>query len=395
MIRIKKRKFKISTEDILWFLILIFYFESQYLARFSILSTLYTGGKLLSIGFILFHIRKFHFNSIMAVIFLEEVALWISTLLAGALMMSVSTQVISVTAFIIVIDIMLKEDTKRCIRILYTIMALLIYINVLSMLFFPNGLYTVTGVVGTRKYYFLGHQNSLGLYATIAIALGEFRLEIEDEDKFNLSRLIFLEIVSLFYILRVWSVISLLSVAGIIAITFFNRLNKKGWHLSLVWSLVFNAVIFIVFVALQNFEMISSFLEEVLNREATLSGRTTVWAIALKYFLNNPIWGVGQGKGYEIFGFATTHNRYVNTIFTGGLIGISLLVILLVAICRRLKNSKESMTKILIAYFTIFLFIIQGETFDDILFYLMFIFVCNVQYLVKAKKIYRENPHIV
>lgn len=395
MIRIKKRKFKISTEDILWFLILIFYFESQYLARFSILSTLYTGGKLLSIGFILFHIRKFHFNSIMAVIFLEEVALWISTLLAGASMMSVSTQVISVTAFIIVIDIMLKEDTKRCIRILYTIMALLIYINVLSMLFFPNGLYTVTGVVGTRKYYFLGHQNSLGLYATIAIALGEFRLEIEDEDKFNLSRLIFLEIVSLFYILRVWSVISLLSVAGIIAITFFNRLNKKGWHLSLVWSLVFNAVIFIVFVALQNFEMISSFLEEVLNREATLSGRTTVWAIALKYFLNNPIWGVGQGKGYEIFGFATTHNRYVNTIFTGGLIGISLLVILLVAICRRLKNSKESMTKILIAYFTIFLFIIQGETFDDILFYLMFIFVCNVQYLVKAKKIYRENPHIV
>ncbi len=395
MIRIKKRKFKISIKDIAWFLILIFYFESPYLARFSILNTLYTVGKFISIGFILLHIRKFHFNAIMAVIVLQEVALWISTLLAGSSMMFVSTQVISVTAFIIVIDIMLKEDTKRCIRILYIIMTLLIYINVLSMLLFPNGLYTATGVVGTKKYYFLGHQNSLGLYAMIAIALGEFRLETEDEDKFNLARLIFLEVVSLFYILRVWSVVSLLSVAGIIAITFFNRLSKKGWHLPLVWSLILNAVIFIVFVVLQNLQMIVPFLEGVLNREVTLSGRTTVWSIALKYFLNNPIWGVGQGKGYEIFGFATTHNRYVNTIFTGGLIGIALFAILLVIICRRLKSSKESMMEILIAYFTILFVIIQGETFDDILFYLMFIFVSNVQHLVMAKKICRKKPHIV
>lgn len=395
MIRIKKEKLKISTKDILYFLVLIFYFESPYLERFSILNTLYAVGKLISVGFILLHIRRFQFNSIMAVIVLEEITLWISTLLAGSSMMAVSIQVISVTAFVVVIDIMLKEDTKRCIRILYTIVSLLIFVNVLTMLFFPDGLYTATGIVGTKKYYFLGHQNSLGLYAMIAIALGEFRLEIEEEDEFKLSKLIFLEIVSLFYILRVWSVISLLSVAGIIAITFFNRLSKKGWHFPLAWSLIFNVVIFIVFVVIQNFQMLAPFLEGVLNREVTLSGRTTVWTMALKYFFKSPIWGVGQGKGYEIFGFATTHNRYMNTLFTGGLIGIFPFVILLIIICRRLKNSTESMAKILIAYFTILLFIIQGETFDDILFYMMFMFAGNVQYLVKAKKIYRKNPHIV
>ena len=300
-------------------------------------------------------------------------------------MSSVTTQFVSVTAFIIIISIMLKKDAVRCIRVLYRIMALLIYINVISMLLFPDGLYTATGVVGTKKYYFLGHQNSLGLYSTIAIALGEFRLQTEKKEKFRLRNLIILEAISLFYIIRVWSVISFISVAGIIAIIFYNRMSKKGWRISLVWSLCMNIVIFVLFVIMQNLQIFSTFLQKFLNREMTLSGRTPVWAMAFNSFLQRPIWGVGQGKGYEMFGFATTHNRYLNTMFTGGLVGFILFAALLILICRKLKSSKETMTQILIAYFTVLLVIIQGETFDDILFFLLFIFVGNIQYLCQAK----------
>ena len=385
MIKTVENRIHIDKKDIIWLLILICYFESPYLTRFTVMDTVYTTAKILSIGFILVHLKEIRFNPIMALIILIELALWVSTFIAGLSMRSVTTQFISVTAFIIIIYIKQKKNTARCIRVLYRTMALLIYINVISMLLFPDGLYNMTGVVGEKKYYFLGHQNSLGLYSTIAITLGELRLQIEKKEKFSLKNLIIIEGISLFYIVRVWSVISFISVAGIISITFYNRMSKKGWRISLIWSLCINIVIFIVFVIMQNLQIFSIFLQKFFDRDMTLSGRTIVWRMAFNSFLQNPIWGVGQGKGYEMFGYATTHNRYLNTMFTGGLVSFILFAALLILTYRKLKSSKETISQILIAYFSVLLVIIQGETFDDILFFLLFIFVGNIQYLRQAK----------
>lgn len=385
-IKTSKKTKVISARDFLWFIILICYLESPYLSRFQFMDILYTVGKLFSVGFILLHIKKIRFNLVMVVIILLETALWISTLRAGTPLGSVSKQVISVTAFIFIIDIMLKEDAKRCIRVLYIIMELLIYTNVVSMLLFPNGLYHPLAVAGTKKYYFLGHQNAMGLYSTIAIVLGEFRLQVDEDENYKFRRLIFLEAVSIFYVIRVWSVTSLLSVTCIIIINFYNRISKKGWRVSLALSLVLNVLIFILVVLMQNLYFFSSFLQTVLRREVTLSGRTRLWSRAFSVFLQEPVWGVGQGQGNEIFGFATTHNRYMNTLFTGGIVGIVLFAILLILICKKLNNTKENVTRILISYFTVLLIIIQGETFDDILFYLMFVVACNIQCLRRTKK---------
>ena len=147
-----------------------------------------------------------------------------------------------------------------------------------------------------------------------------------------------------------------------------------------------NVLIFILVVLMQNLYFFSSFLQTVLRREVTLSGRTRLWSRAFSVFLQEPVWGVGQGQGNEIFGFATTHNRYMNTLFTGGIVGIVLFAILLILICKKLNNTKENVTRILISYFTVLLIIIQGETFDDILFYLMFVVACNIQCLRRTKK---------
>lgn len=272
----------------------------------------------------------------------------------------------------------------------------MIYINVLSMILYPSGLYTIDGIVGTKKYYFLGQQNSMGLYSMIAIVLGELRLKIDRDKKYRLGSLWFLEAVSIFYILKVWSVISLVSVGGVIAITTYNRMSKKGWHIPLTWSLILNGIIFSLFVVGQNLMIFADFFEKYLHREITLSGRTNIWATAIRIFIQEPIWGVGLGKGNDLFGFATTHNRYLNTLFTSGLVGFVLFVMLLIWLCAKLKDSKESIAKIFIAYFTILLVTIQGETFDNILFYLMFIFVNNL-YLIREKSqcaIIRHNEGV-
>lgn len=385
-IKTSKKTKTISTKDFLWFIILVCFLESPYLSRFQPADIFYTAGKILSVGYILLHLKKIRFHPVMAIIILLEAALWFSTLRAGTSLAVVSKQVINVTAFIFVIDIMLREDAKRCIRVLYIIMELLIYMNVISMLIFPNGLYHPSEVSGIKKYYFLGHQNAMGLYSTIAIVLGEFRLQMDRDENYKFSRLIFLEAVSIFYVIKVWSVTSLLSVGGIIVIHLYNRISKKGWRISLIWSLILNVLIFVLVVVMQNLQFFSSFLQTVLRREVTLSGRTRLWSRAFSVFLKEPVWGVGQGQGNDMFGFATTHNRYMNTLFTGGIVGIVLFAMLLILICKKLKETKENIVRILISYFTILFIIIQGETFDDILFYLMFIVACNIQCLRRIKK---------
>lgn len=384
-IRAGKERGIISIKDIMWFLMLICYFESQYLGRFQGINTLYVMGKVLSIGFILVHCKKFYPNTTIIIVVLMEAALWVSTLRAGTEMVSVTTHFISVTAFIIIIDLMMKEDAERCVRILYTVMVLLIYINVISMLLFPDGLYTLYGFVGKKKYYFLGHQNQMGLYVIVAVALGEIRLEMENENTFKLSKLIILEMISLFYIVRVWSAVSLLSVLGIIALTHFNRLSKKGWRISLLWSFGLNILAFVLFVILQRLQIFSQFFQRFLRRDITLSGRTTAWTLAIRAYRKSPVWGVGEGKGFEVFGFETAHNRYLNTLFTGGLVGFVLFMLLLIVMCMKLRYLKESMARILIIYFTIALIMVQGETYGDTLFYLMFIVASNIQYLHSAK----------
>ena len=122
-------RIRVNKRDIIWFLILICYFESPYLSRFTVMDTVYTIAKILSLGFILVHLKDIHFNSIMTLIILIELSLWVSTLIAGSSMSSVTTHFVSVTAFIIIISIMLKKDAVRCIRVLYRIMALLILLT--------------------------------------------------------------------------------------------------------------------------------------------------------------------------------------------------------------------------------------------------------------------------
>lgn len=380
----RNMKITISKRTILWFLILICYIESPYLVRFQIIDICYSIGKIISISFIMFKLKKVRLNFFTSIIMLIEVLLWFSTFRTGSGLVTATNQVFSVIAFTIIVDIMPRENMQRCIYVLYLIFSLMIYINVLSMILYPDGLYTVAGIVGTKKYYFLGQQNSMGLYSMIAIVLGELRLKVDKSRRYKLGNLLFLEAISIFYIITVWSVTSLFSVGGLIAINTYNRMSNKGWSISLIWNLILNGLIFSLFVVGQNLRIFATFFEKYLHREITLSGRTNIWAVAIKVFEQEPIWGVGLGKGKDLFGFATTHNRYLNTLFTSGLVGFVLFIMLLIWLCVKLKDSKESIAKIFIAYFTILLITIQGETFDNNLFYLMFIFVNNL-YLIRKQ----------
>lgn len=379
-----------SKKEICWFFVLLCFFESPYLERFSYINLLFNGMKILSVLYVISCFRHIKIDGMFTLIMTSEIASWFSTLIMRSPMITMTFEVFSVALFCLTVNLMVREDAKTCIRVLCIIFELLVYINFFSMLFFPNGLYIPSNylTVGTRKYYFLGHQNAMAIYSVVAITLQNLRIQMEITEKQRTKgkrRRIALAFVSIYYSIRVWSVISILSTIGILSFLAFEELSNHGFRISLIWSIIANIFLFFSIAVLQNFNIFSKIIMGIFNREATLSGRTRIWSLAFNAFLQSPLWGVGKGQGIALFGLPTAHNRYMNTLFTSGIIGMFFLLMILFCLHKKLQNTDEKIVRIFLIFFTILLLAMQGETYEGYPFYMMIILGYNSLPIIEQK----------
>ena len=85
---------------------------------------------------------------------------------------------------------------------------------------------------------------------------------------------------------------------------------------------------------------LSQMFFSAIGRDSTFTGRTSIWATGLQIVAANPVWGVGfqeavAHKGVEIRHF---HNGYLDLAVRGGVMGLSLLLmVLMFAITRALR----------------------------------------------------------
>ena len=81
---------------------------------------------------------------------------------------------------------------------------------------------------------------------------------------------------------------------------------------------------------------------DFLNRDDTLTGRSTIWAFLVPYAIENPILGHGYGgfwtSDMRNSGYYPGHNGYLETILGTGFIGLILLSTFFVANCRVLHK---------------------------------------------------------
>ena len=378
---------EVSKKRLIWFAVLFWYFEMEYLSTISIINRTYTALKLLGIIFLLLNIKRISLNKMFLAISAIEISVWFSTFRMGTPISSTTMAVFRVLVFCVIIDTMMKKDARACIDVLYSIMELLIVLNVLSMLLFPNGLYDPDnlGPTAIKKYYLLGHQNSMGIYALVGITLGGLRC-IYDKSIMFKWRFIILVALSFFYDIKVWSVISIIGLGGVTALILFDFLTNKGIKLHLVAGIVFNTILFVLIVIEQNVAFLSQLISNVFHRDITFSGRTVIWQKAILSFLREPIWGVGNGQGKLIFGVVTAHNRYLNTLFTSGTVGFVLLIVVFLLLSFKLKDLRKQPVRILTYYFIVLLTVMQGESYVGMPFYVLIVVAYRLEEIVVAVK---------
>lgn len=154
-----------------------------------------------------------------------------------------------------------------------------------------------------------------------------------------------------------YSIIKSQAGAGMVGVLFFmiaslyfewieKSRKKKQNEKASVWK--FYAIYFAFFIAVMFFNgqyLASNFLENVLHKDITFTGRTAIWAVVFDMVKSNPFWGYGTmpdgrtlvvGISLASGSSHSAHNYFLALLVETGLWGLLIYVYMLVIVARRI-----------------------------------------------------------
>jgi O-antigen ligase len=185
--------------------------------------------------------------------------------------------------------------------------------------------------------------NGLGVTAMIAVWASVMRLLSESRLTVKLLNLIVISGAFVCLHGADSKMATVISGALVAAIPVFKWLTMS-WRVSPVNATLICMGVTLPFIVLHyvinaDISFVQLFFSTI-GRDSTFTGRTSIWATGFQIVAANPIWGVGfqetvVHKGVEIGHF---HNGYLDLAVRGGVVGLSLLLMVLVlAIIRTLR----------------------------------------------------------
>lgn len=300
------------------------------------------------------------------------------------------TVMVSAFTIIIISDLYVRKYYNVFLSITTIFFELLIYINLLTVIFCPNGLYE--NLENKNNYYFLGHRNDSIEYILPGICVS-FLYSYYKFRKINI-RALFLIFASFLTVILTWSATAMVAIG--ILILFFVLPTKeilqkftKLWH-----YFVMSVVLFFMFVIFRLQYYFGWFIENVLHRSMDFTFRDQIWDRAIYYIGKSPFFGYGyedaEVKLSKIGHENSAHNYYLDFLYSGGIILVAVYLLMIGIISKALGKIKELfeskiMTGILAAYFIVG-FATPVHVNRLSLMFMIFIIAYNLQYIVQNKK---------
>ena len=282
----------------------------------------------------------------------------------------------------------LNNDTQDFIKFLATIYTTAILINNILVLIFPTGFYAANAY---HSGHLLGDDNAI-IYVALPgmiIATINSLLQHEKITKFTWFNLLFCQ----FIFIRLWAASAIIAFAMFMFILVLDKNNIKISPKKLSLGLaVFCLTIFIGF----NLSIITNFVTNYLQKDVTFSGRVYLWQYAFELFHARPLIGYG---GYYVVGRSLYHNRmypvhttHLQILVDGGLVLLSVYIIMLISSFSKLAKSKKNSIAQIISAGLVGMGI--SYTFEQAgLYHLIIIttFALNINKIISCRKENEEN----
>lgn len=258
---------------------------------------------------------------------------------------------------------------NKSIGILMRTMEVFNYINLLSMVLYPAGMYKVitngiyeelvkvdpgTERTAARVLWLLGHQTLLIRFTLPAICIAIVYCFIKTgRFKMNLrSGLLIIVCLIETYIANSAGNFLVLAIFLTILILFHYRGKIKAQY---IYPFIIIAYIFFIFSS-ENLG-IYEWLSHLLQREVRISTRVPIWLNTIKAWLQSPIFGYGYiNDGIEsirrILTAGNPHSSYLWALYEGGIIGLGFMIYYIQFFAKRMKGFWSSnIAKIIYASF--------------------------------------------
>ena len=306
------------------------------------IATLYDIGRIASMSVIVLMLllkRNAKLQPVVLLIILMEVWLSFTTFIHGS--QTLLRNLISFASAIAIPLIMYiySDSMDELLTALFMNYEWMIYASLISIvLYFPYGMFQ-TGEIG-RPQYFLGNENGIIFYALPALALSLIRMK---KDGIKLRGLLLI-IACIANEVIVWCATGIVGLFAAAVLLFYMYVKRRQINYYIIlFGMLFADFLISILRILDRFWLTSYFVEEILGKAVTLSGRTYIWDAAMPIIFNN--WLTGCGRGNHIASgifMRHAHNQYFQILIVGGIPLLILFLILMFCYGRIFNNGNRN-----------------------------------------------------
>lgn len=277
------------------------------------------------------------------------------------------------------------NNFTELIKGLYYLFSVIIIINFVSIMIFPNG---IPGSMPNNPIFFLGAKNTIQITILPAISI----ILLYSYYMYKKLRFIPLILLIICFISLYFSGSGTALVIMGLAVIFLSM--YKFYSLSFKTYILVYFFIFVSIVILRLQEVLfGELITNYLNKDISFTGRTYIWDIALEKIKQS--WLIGYGRGNSVIFESTsssffykpteeTHNGFLEILLNSGLIGLVVLFSILFVIGNRLDKYKHHIISRVLS-FSIISFLIMGlveSVFYKIEFWIILVISFNIDKIV-------------
>ena len=288
---------------------------------------------------ILYFTRKREKISILTItVLLMQGWMLVSTLLNGSNLWRWLIDMVSIMAVVLVFESM-STSLGELIDGLMVLGELVCYTNLITIILFPGGLYQ------SELYscnWLLGHKNLFAPYLMV-FCVSAFLYRCQGGKRWREWGIYISSVASCILADSATS-----SVGLILLIVLLQLIRVIRFRFNPYMLISLNAIIYTFVVFLSGQRLFKYFIEIILNKNLTFTGRVALWDRVINLILQKPVIGYGSRSGSEIRAFfqrrwaSHAHNIVLQYLFSGGFIFLALYIVMLIICAERLRKQQIS-----------------------------------------------------
>ncbi len=382
--------------EIVYMLLLIPLMKPEYFDQIPLLDTAFNIMRILSaivILLIFFRGRK-HIDAFMLFMLLYWAEFFLITVAKEGDIYVCFAKSSSCISLLMLLKIMLDDEPRMCFRVLLPVLEILLYVNLITIIIFPEGMYTTvdSSIVHTEiltENWFLGMDNAQAPFYALGITVSVLKDYRKTGSKSLSLRSLALIFVCVTSVAIRWQATAVVGMALILlALIIPGLLKKASGFLNARTYLILIGIFFFAIVFFHVQDHLSFLITDVLHKDITFSGRTAIWERTVNIISKSPWtgWGLQPSSwGWAHIGHWHAHNIFLQVLMCGGILLLVPFLSTILLSAKKLMKAKSTYAgAFLSAVLLSMLLMNQLEVYGSAIWFAVFLFAYNVDCFTPA-----------